>query len=157
MMYREIRLSWHQGKTRNSICRKCRNFRMLNRVLLGFKGLQIWDGTGFKTTELRSRLDPWTCPGVSNEDIHDEQKYTTCIAILILHVGIRLMWSASRPDRFTPRGKRSQKPTENNAGWGPRASLDFLEKRKTSAPCLGHSDTHTHTYIYIYIWHYPPP
>jgi len=61
----------------------------------------------------------------------------TSIAILILHVGTRLKWSASCSGHFTPRGKRSHIPTEKDAGWGPTASLDFLEKRKTSGPLPG--------------------
>jgi hypothetical protein len=42
-------------------------------------------------------------------------------------------WSASRPGRFTPRGKAPG--THWIRGWvGPRAGLDDLEKRKYLTP-----------------------
>jgi hypothetical protein len=72
---------------------------------------------------------PGDHPGVSNEGIHDEKKYTTCIAIFIPHVGTRLKWSVSRPGRFNPRRKRR---------WvGPQRQSGLSRKEKDLWPLPG--------------------
>ena len=141
-----------------------RNFRTLNQVLIGFKGLQSWNGDGFKTTEFRSRLNTWSCPGVSNEGIHDKQKYTTCIAILILDVGTRL----KQVVRFTPRppylqGKKVPDTHRKRRWVGPQSRSGLSRKDKDLWPHAwgtvihthAHASTHAYTlYIYIYIYIY---
>jgi hypothetical protein len=55
------------------------------------------------------------------------------IAPRILDLGTIWKWSASRPDRFTPRERVSG--THWIGGWvGPRAVLDAVAKRKIPSP-----------------------